>query len=67
MLPWAPGTVAGGSYGERAEGLKALIAPEHPQVQPETPPILLPHSLEGLAQTPQPWGFLLPLPSGSLL
>lgn len=38
MLPWAPGTVAGGSYGERAEGLKALIAPEHPQVQPQTPP-----------------------------
>lgn len=30
--------MAGGSYGERAEGLKALIAPEHPQVQPQTPP-----------------------------
>lgn len=29
------------------------------------PPILLPHSLEGLGQTPQPWGSS-PLPSGSL-
>lgn len=60
MLPWAPGTAAGGSWGERAERQRALIAPEHAQGQPQTP-----HSLEGLAQTPQPWGSS-PLPSGSL-
>lgn len=37
MLPWAPGTAAGGSCGERAEGQRVLIAPEHLQGQPQTP------------------------------
>lgn len=36
MLPWAPGTAAGGSCGERAQGQRALIPSEHPQGQPRT-------------------------------
>lgn len=48
MLPWAPGTVAGGSCGERAEGQRALIAPEQPQGQPQTPPSCSHTSWRGL-------------------
>lgn len=56
MLPWAPRTAAGGSCGKRAQGQRALIPSEHPQGQPRTPPSCSKHSLEGLAQTPRPWG-----------
>lgn len=61
MLPWAPGTAAGGSCGEGAQGQRAIIHPEHSQSQPQTPN---PAPTQP-AQTSQPWGSS-PLPSGSL-
>lgn len=59
MLPWASGTVAGGSYGERGQGERALISSERPQGQLQTPDPV-PTQLGGACPDPMAMGILLP-------